>query len=127
MNPITLAYPERMAGGRSMEGKFLQLTLTGRHFLLFATTTEHRYHNQLLARFLAEHAIPHHWANTHRLVVDFPGLVVTGGGRFRLDPLRKVLRVWDESSVYGRFDPSQLAAQLASAGPPWDRLTLDVA
>jgi len=126
LDTIILTYPEGVAGDISIEGKFLQLHLTGRDYLLFAVASEHRYHNQLLARFLSEQALRHHWADKQNLIVDHPGLVVAGGGRFRLDPARKSLRVWDESSVYGRFDPSQLAAQLSIAEPPWDKLALGV-
>ncbi|MEA3413539.1 MAG: hypothetical protein U9R74_18705 [Pseudomonadota bacterium] len=93
---------------------------------MLAAATEHRYHNQLLARFLSEQVIRHHWVDKQNLVVDHPGFVVAGGGRFRLDPARKTLRVWDESSVYGRFDPSRLVAQLSTAEPPWNKLALDV-
>ena len=50
-----------------------------------------------------------------------------GGGRFRLDLLTKQLRVWDASSVYGRFDASALSVQLAAADPPWQGLALSVA
>ena len=50
-----------------------------------------------------------------------------GGGRFRLDLLTKQLRVWDRSSVYGRFDASALSVQLAAADPPWQELALRIA
>jgi hypothetical protein len=109
-----------------MEGKFLQLSLAARDYLLFAAATEYGYHNQLVARFLSEQAIPHRWEGAENLVVDHPELAATGGGRFRLDPTRETLQMWDESGVYGRVDPSRLAAQLAAAGPPWDRLALSV-
>ncbi|MEA3275142.1 MAG: hypothetical protein U9Q81_07630 [Pseudomonadota bacterium] len=124
MRTLILAYPTQSDGDAPMEGKFLQLRLARRDFLLFAAATEYRYHNQILARFLSEQGIPHRWEDAENLVVDHPELAVTGGGRFRLDRVRQALRLWDESSVYGRFDPSQLAAQLLAAGPPWDRFAL---
>jgi hypothetical protein len=107
-----------------MEGKFLQLRLGPRDHLLLAAASEHRYHNQLLARYLAERGIPHRWEGAARLVVDRPGVVVIGGGRFRLDLARRSLRVWDESSRYGRFEVARLEAQLRAVGPPWDRIAL---
>jgi hypothetical protein len=123
---MILTYPIEYDGNPPLEGKFLQLNLSGRDYLLFAATTECRYHNHILGRFLSEQAIPHHWEGTANLIVEHPELAVTGGGRFRLDPIRKSLHLWDESSVYGRFDPSRLALQLAAAGPPWDRLVVQI-
>jgi hypothetical protein len=109
-----------------LEGKFLQLRLAARDYILCGTATKCRYHNQILARFLSEQGIPHRWEGEEKLVVDHAELAVTGGGRFRLVLIRETLHVWDDSSLYGRFDPSRLAAQLATAGPPWYRLVLSV-
>ncbi len=126
METVILTYPAQIEDDAPLEGKFLQLRLAGRDCLLFAAATEHRYHNQILARFLSEQGIPNRWEGAENLVVDHPELAVTGGGRFRLDVSCESLCVWDDSSVYGRFDPSRLAAQLAAAGPPWGRLALSV-
>jgi hypothetical protein len=105
-----------------MEGKFLQLCLEGRDYLLLAAATEHRYHNQILAHFLEGLGIAHRWEGPAKLVFEHPRLEVTGGGRFRLDLARGSLLAWDDSSQYGGFEHRRLAAQLASAGPPWDGL-----
>ncbi len=126
MRTLIITYPNNIAAGLPAQGKFLQLNLAAREYLLFAAADELRYHNQILARFLAEHGIAHHWQGVENLVVDHPGLTVIGGGRFRLDVNTQTLQVWDESSVYGRFDASLLAARLTAAGPPWDGLALNV-
>ena len=126
METVILTYPAQIEDDAPLEGKFLQLRLAGRDCLLFAAVIEHRYHNQILARFLSEQGIPHRWEGAENLVVDHPGLAVTGGGRFRLDPTQHTLHVWDDSSVYGRFDASALSAQLAAADQPWHGLALSV-
>jgi hypothetical protein len=126
MQTLILIYPKSLEHDVPLEGKFLHLRLAARDYLLCATATECRYHNQLLARFLSEQGIPHCWEGGEKLVVDHPELEVIGGGRFRLDLIRETLHVWDDSSVYGRFDPSRLAVQLATAGPPWARLVLSI-
>ena len=126
MYPLILTYPTPMDDDASLAGKFLQLRLAARDYILFATATECRYHNQILARFLSGEGIPHCWEQAVNLVVDHPELAVIGGGRFRLDVNRESLHVWDDSSVYGRFDASRLAVQLAAAGPPWNQLALGV-
>ncbi len=127
MRTLILTYPREIDDQAPLEGKFLQLLWAGRTYLLFASAEEHRYHNQILGRFLSEQGIPHRWEGVENLLVDHPELSVIGGGRFRLDLLTKQLRVWDASSVYGRFDASALSVQLAAADPHWQGLVLSVA
>jgi hypothetical protein len=126
MGTIILTLPEGIIADTPVGGKFLQVHWRGTDYLLFAAATEHRYHNQLLAWFLARHDVRHDWADDQTLVVDHRELLVTGGGRFLLDANRRSLRVWDESSVYGRFDASRLAAQIKAAGAPWGEFTLEL-
>ncbi|MGA7800895.1 MAG: hypothetical protein WCC36_08790 [Gammaproteobacteria bacterium] len=101
------------------EGKFLQLRLQGREYLVFAPFALFRYHNQLLARFLADRNLPHRWATPQRLVVDAADLDVYGGGRFRADAASGILRLWDNSQAYGRFREPGLAERIAAAGHRW--------
>lgn len=126
MQTSILTYPNPLEMDLSPEGKFLQLKLAGREYLLFAAAEELRYHNQILGRFLSDQGIPHRWEGQENLVMSHPALSIIGGGRFRLDTVEKTLRVWDRSSVYGRFDAAVLSAQLAAAVDPWRNLTLDV-
>jgi len=124
LKTLVRTYPPAVKRDRPLEGKFLQLRLGARECLLFADRSELRYHNQILARFLSEQAIPYHWESPEKLVVDHPALSVTGGGRFLFDPTRRIMHLWDESSVYGPFDVSRMGTQLAAAGPPWNRIVL---
>ncbi len=126
MRTQVLIYPPQGDGDAPIKGKFLQFNLVPWDYILFGAATEYHYHNEILARFLSEQGIPHRWEGAEHLVVEDPELRLKGGGRFRLDPTQETLHVWDESSVYGRFDPAQLRAQLAAAGPPWERFVLSV-
>lgn len=121
-----VTYPSLGDDAQPLAGKFLQLRLEGRDCLLFAAIDRYRYHNQILARFLADRGIRHRWENDSRLVVDDTGLHVAGGGRYELDVQRRSLRVWDNSSVYGRFDEALLARQLRVADAPWRGVELIV-
>ena len=67
---IDYPLPESAANRTEYEGKFLQLHWRGREYLVFAPLTRHRYHNQLLAHFLADHAIPHRWLKQETLQID---------------------------------------------------------
>jgi hypothetical protein len=126
MHSLILTYPTMREEDVLLEGKFMQLELAAQDYILCASAVECRYHNQILARFLTQQGIPHRWEGEAKLVIAHPELVVIGGGRFHLDVTCGTLHLWDDSSVYGRFDSSRLSAQLAVAGPPWDRLVLRV-
>jgi hypothetical protein len=114
-----IVYQEAEEGSGRLEGKFLQLALRGQAYVLFASTKLHRYHSQLLARFLAEQQIPHRWATPEMLVVGSAEVVVHGGGRFRVDTAARRLTLWDNSQAYGRFDACTIAAQLPDSGHAW--------
>ena len=101
------------------EGKFLQLVLQGQEYLVFSPASMHRYHNQILARFLHDLGVAHHWATEERLEYDTSKAQVRGGGRFRLSRHERTLELWDDSHVYGRFDDHGLAEGIANAGRPW--------
>ena len=102
------------------EGKFLEVAVHGKEYLLFASSELHRYHNQILAHFLVDQQIPHRWLTSKELQVDYPELRVMGGGRYRLDSAIRTLTLWDESQAYGSFDAHALAKIIAAAGPPWN-------
>ena len=61
MRTLILTYPTEIDDAALLVGKFLQLRWAGRAYLLFASADEHRYHNQILGRFLSDQDIPHHW------------------------------------------------------------------
>jgi hypothetical protein len=121
MSVVIIDYPlpESAANPTDYEGTFLQLRWRGQEYLVFAPQTLHRYHNQLLAHFLTDHAIPHRWLNQETLQVDEPELAVSGGGRFRVNTLTETLRLWDNSQAYGRFEESGLPDKIAGAGHLW--------
>ena len=101
------------------EGKFLQLVLQGQEYLVFSPVSLHRYHNQILARFLHDRGIAHRWATQERLEYDTSKAQVRGGGRFRVSRREENLELWDDSHVFGRFDDDGLKEGIANAGHPW--------
>jgi hypothetical protein len=120
MPPLEIVhYPQTRQGDGCVQGKFLQLILRGQELLLFAETSTLRYHNQILARFLADRGVAHRWRGEQELEVADADCVVIGGGRFRADPVHATLALWDDSHVYGRFAEDGLATGIAAAGDPW--------
>lgn len=113
------AAPER-------EGKFVQLVLRGREYLVFAPRELHRFHNQILGQFLAERSLPHRWSGEQALEIKAPELAVIGGGKFRVNTETKTLELWDNSQVYGRFDDRGLAERISAADHPWSGYALQI-
>lgn len=113
------ALPAAAAGSAVLTGKFLQLIWRGDEYLVFAEPAAHRFHNQILARFLAERGVEHRWRDEQTLEFDGAQLTVVGGGRFRLDTASRTLELWDHSQAYGRFAEPGLAERIAAADPAW--------
>ncbi len=102
-----------------VEGKFLQLIWRGREYILFSARDLHRFHNEILGRFVADHDIEHHWLDNQALQLDAADLTVIGGGRFRSDTAARTLALSDNSQAYGRFDERGLKQKIAGAESPW--------
>ena len=118
---ILACYPPlaELADATIVEGKFVQFRWQGNEYLLFATRDKHRFHNQMLARFFAEHSLPHRWRDDETLAFDLPEFTVLGGGRFRFSREPVQLELWDNSQAYGRFDEEGLADRLRASGHPF--------
>ena len=113
------AAPER-------EGKFVQLVLRDREYLVFAPRELHRFHNQILGQFLAERNLPHRWSGAQVLEIKVPDLAVIGGGKFRVSMETKILELWDNSQAYGRFDARGLAERIGTTDHPWSGYTVRI-
>lgn len=120
-------YPADFDGPATRTGKFLQIRLDGSPWLVFADQGVCRYHNQLLAMFLADRGIAHRWVSADSLEFDTARARIRGGGRFHLDRHARTLLLWDDSTAYGRFSGHETVRQLAAAGLPWSSLSVETA
>lgn len=107
------------AEATTLTGKFLQLVWQGDEYLVFAAAAAYRFHNQILARFLAERGIDNRWRDEQTLEFDTQAIDVVGGGRFRMNGYARTLELWDNSQAYGRFAESGLAQRIAAADHAW--------
>lgn len=125
---VILTYPslENPSNNTVYRGKFLQFILHGQQYLIFASSELHRFHNQILAHFLTDRNIPHHWAGNQVLEIESPDLTVIGGGKFRVNTKNKTVELWDNSQAYGRFDERGLPEQIASVGHPWSNFSIRI-
>ncbi len=109
----------RTSSSGAVDGKFLQLVIDGCTCLVFSPTSLHRYHNQMLAQFLKDRGVAHHWVSREQLEYDTTKLEVIGGGRFQVNHREEILDLWDDSHAFGRFDEQGLAESIARADHPW--------
>ena len=107
------------ATASTAQGKFIQFTLRGREYLVFAPRELHQFHNQILAHFLADRNIPHRWIDDQTLDIQASDFSIMGGGKFRVNTKAKILKLWDNFQAYGRFDERGLTEKIATAGHSW--------
>lgn len=122
------SYPslEALRHLNEVRGKFVQLNWKGQPWLLFASKDQHAFHNQIVAHFLSEQHLPHHWQSPEVLTFEQPQLEIVGGGRFELLWEERRLTLSDNSLVYGRFDEGLLQASLQHVGMPWADFTIEI-
>ena len=116
---LTYPAPDGPPHRAEYQGKFVQLILHGQQYLIFASTELHHFHSQILAHFLVDQHIPHHWTDDQTLEIGSSHLTIIGGGKFRVHTPDKILELWDNSQAYGRFVHHELPEQIASAKHPW--------
>ncbi len=121
-------YPtiEAMRHLEEVRGKFVQIRWKGEPWLIFASKDQHAFHNQIVAHFMSEQHLPHHWQSPEVLNFDQPKLEIIGGGKFLLDWSEKKLKLFAESMVYGRFHEEGLMASLAQCGMPWREFAIEI-
>lgn len=121
-------YPtlEAMRHLSEVRGKFVQLEWQGEPWLLFASRDQHGFHNQIVAHFLSDLHLPHHWQSPELLNYELPQLRIIGGGRFSLLWPQQRLRLSDNSLVYGRFVEAGLKEALLGCGKPWADLEIEI-
>ncbi len=117
----------RTSSSGAVDGKFLQLVIDGCTCLVFSPTSLHRYHNQMLAQFLKDRGVAHHWVSREQLEYDTTKLEVIGGGRFQVNHREEILDLWDDSHAFGRFDEQGLAESIARADHPWHAYRVRIA
>lgn len=103
--------PERRSG------KFVQIRNGPVEYLVFSPKELTPYHAGIVERFCREKGLTGSYdAKSKRFDIEEPGWAVAGGGKFELDGKEKVIRFYDDSMAYGRFDPKGLKDKIRSIG-----------
>ena len=101
--------PDRYAG------KFVQIRKGSTQYFVFSPGEFIRYHTNIIVRFCTEREIPgiYNSAKKRFDTLD-PAWVVAGGGKFEIDRKKKLLRLYDDSMAYGKFDRKGLKEKILS-------------
>jgi hypothetical protein len=106
---IGAALPDKIAG------KFVQMQNDSAEFLVISPKEFARYHADIVGRFCDERGIPGVYNNAlKRFDIHDPEWVVTGGGKFERDRIKKQLRLYDDSMAYGKFNGQGLKKKILS-------------
>ncbi len=119
-------YPalEAMRHLNEVKGKFIQIKWKGDPWLLFASKDQHQFHNQIVAHFMTEQHLAHHWKSPEVLLFEDDDLEISGGGKFFINWKNKQLTLSDNSMVYGRFSDEGLSDAILGCGLPWSEFEL---
>lgn len=107
-------------------GKFVQFVWGGEEYLVFGPFSKFTFHIDILSRFLDDSEIPYKRLDSDHLLIKDSVFNVLGGGRFRLNPQEKVLELYDNSQVYGRFEEFELGKKIANAAHVWSEFDIRI-
>jgi hypothetical protein len=108
--------PEHMASTAVpslTRGKFVQIRHESTEYLIFASADSAKYHAQIIERFCHDRVIKGAYdAGGERFQIEDKAWNVVGGGKFQVDREKKILRLYDDSMAYGKFDRRRLKEKI---------------
>lgn len=116
MHFTIIDYSDRYFSGTGMntlparyDGKFVQLRSGSSEYLVLSPKGFMTYHANIVDYFCQEHGIGGTLEQEQgKFIINNPSWSVKGGGKFEIDRDRRLLRLYDNSMAYGRFDSSGL-------------------
>ncbi len=123
MNVIVIDYSEmyystvaKKTVPERRSGKFVQIRHYRTEYLLFSPKEFMPYHADLVEFFSAQEGLKGaRNGGGKRFDIGDPRWVVVGGGKFEIDGASKLVRLYDESAAYGKFDVGGLEEKILSA------------
>jgi len=97
------------------QGKFVQIRRGEAEYLVFSPKAFTRFHADIVERFCGEHEIAGVYRSENKIfkMLDAAWRVV-GGGKFEMDREKKLLRIYDNSMAYGKFEGKGLKEKILS-------------
>jgi len=98
-----------------IQGKFVQMRHKGMEYILFSPKEFSKYHADIVKTYCQEKGIAGIYnGQAKRFDIDDPAWVILGGGKFEMDREEKVIRLYDNSMAYGRFEERGLKEKILS-------------
>ncbi|MFN3739858.1 MAG: hypothetical protein ACK4TF_04195 [Thermodesulfovibrionales bacterium] len=95
-------------------GKFVQLWYKGEEYMVFSPKEFKKYHSNIVELFSKDMNLAGAYdSEQKRFDIFEPEWKIIGGGKFEIDRKEKILRLYDDSMAYGRFNDEGLAQRLA--------------
>jgi hypothetical protein len=96
-------------------GKFVHVRKGLTEYLVFSPKELTRFHADIVERFCTGYGIPGVYDNQHkRFDILNKDWVVIGGGKFEADRKKKLLRLYDDSLAYGKYDRRGMKEKILS-------------
>jgi hypothetical protein len=94
-------------------GKFVQIRNGSTDYLVLSPKDFTKYHANIVERFCFDNGVKGSYDRERkRYDIYDQEWVITGGGKYQLDKKEKVIRLYDESMAYGKFDPRGLREKI---------------
>ncbi len=97
-----------------LAGKFVQIKKNETEYLVFAPKEFAAYHANLVEQFCKDRGLKGVHGEGKRFVIHDPGWAVVGGGKFEMDKAKKLIRLYDNSMAYCRFESKGLKEKILS-------------
>jgi hypothetical protein len=96
-------------------GKFVRIRTEAADYLVFSPREFSKYHANIVERFCLDKGIEGRYdPERKRYNIIDQSWFILGGGKFEKDTDRKVLRLYDDSMAYGKFEKQGLREAISS-------------
>lgn len=98
-----------------ISGKFVQIRNESAEYLVLSPTEFTKYHADIVERFCFDKGIEGSYDSERKKYnISDTAWTIVGGGKFELDAIKKILKFYDNSMAYGKFDAKGLAEKILS-------------
>ncbi len=95
-------------------GKFVQIWHEGDEYIVLSPKEFKKYHANIVEIFSKDRGLAGAYdSEQKRFDIFEPEWKIMGGGKFEVDKKERILRLYDDSMAYGRFNDEGLAERLA--------------
>jgi hypothetical protein len=96
-------------------GKFVQIRHESTEYLVFSPKDFTKYHANIVERFCLDKGIEGGYdSGGKRYDISDRAWIVAGGGKYEIDAGKKIIKLFDNSMAYGKFDIQGLREKILS-------------